>query len=80
MIITPLRNRRPHRTILSICLPLPPTDMTVPNKMMYILVLPLVIARNVTVPVGTAEGDWSPYRMVIDCAGGPMFMCMALGV
>lgn len=54
--------------------------MTVPNKVMYILVLPLVIARNVTVPVGAAEGDWSPYRMVIDCVGAPIFMCITLGV
>lgn len=57
-----------------------PTAMPVHGKVLFVLVEPLVILRNVTVPVSADPEEWNSYRMVVNVAMSPMFICWAMGV
>jgi hypothetical protein len=50
------------------------------SKFLFVLVEPLVLVRNATIPVSADPDDWNPYRMVVNVAVTPVFACWAMGV
>jgi hypothetical protein len=57
-----------------------PAEMPAFSKVLFVLVEPLVLVRNATIPVSADQDEWNPYRMVVNVAATPVFACWAMGV